>query len=153
MTRAAGRVALGSVLLLAAQPCFAADDMRGIADPRRETAAFAGASFRLELGRGNRPRPTARLQLGVTHTYRDSGSPTPAQVLRVSGLELGASGSGRPRVYLGGQDVREIEQRLGANASTGTVLLIVGGVLVVVVVVGLMSSGGQLGPCTGGPGC
>ena len=153
MKRAFGCIATVSLLMAAAQPSFAAEDMRDIGSPQHQSAAFAGANFRLELGRGFRTRPTARLQLGVTHTYRDIGSAAPTQMHRVSAIELGASRAGEPRLYVGGQDVRQIEQRLGANASTGTVLLIVGGVLVAVVVIGLMSSGGQLGPCTGGPDC
>lgn len=151
MQRAVGRIATLSLLVAAAQPCFAADDIRDIGSPRREAAAFAGANFRLEFGRATRPRPTARLQLGVTHSYGDIGPAAPTQVHMVRGIELGASGSGEPRFYLGGQDAREIGRRLGVNGSTRTIL-IVGGVLVVVVVVGLLTSGGSLGPCTS-PGC
>ena len=152
MKLAAGRVATFSFLMLAAQPCYSADDIRDIGNPHRVSAAFAGANVSLALGRGGHPRPAARLQLGVTHTYPDTRSAAPTQMHRFSGFELGASTNGEPIFYLGGQDVRNVEQRLGVKGSTGTVL-IVGGVLVALVVVALMSSGGQLSPCTGGPGC
>lgn len=126
-------VAMAAMLAMAAQPCLAADDFRGMGAGERRSSGFAGVRLRLPLGAENPERPSARLQVSTFHDYRDA---TGAMVRshRSQGIELGLSGGRAPALFVGGQNVAASRERLGASGSTRT-LLIVGGVVIVAVVV------------------
>ena len=139
MRRMISLVAAAGTMLLAIQPCIAAEDVRDLGMPGHQTAMFAGANLRLGLGGAHRERPTARLQMGLTHTYRDPRSASPATVYRVNSFELGASRSGAPVLAIGGTDVRQFEQRLGM--STGAAIALGAGALVALVAVAFAAGG------------
>ncbi len=108
-----------ALVLMVAQPCFAAEDVRDRAMAHRSSAAFAGAAFKMRWGeRAKGDPPSLRLQLGMTHSYQDRQSASPADIHRVTGLELGASPKGRPSFRLGGRDFEHFERQLGVNGST-----------------------------------
>lgn len=134
--------ALLAVTMLAAQPCAAAEDMRHFSNSERRSAAFGGVNIRLPLGQGVRSKPTARLQLTSTHTYRDNGSGA-VRVFSPSGLELGASEKGKPTLYVGGQHPAEIKKKLGIGGTT-TTLLVIGGVILILAVVAASSTPPQV---------
>ena len=138
--------------MLIAQPCLAAEDLRDQSELRYRSSPYAGATFRVSLEGARKAGSSLRLQAGIRRIGEGRGAAASAHPLQLSAVELGASADGMPVVYLAGQEARDLRQRLGVRGSTGKTLLIVGGVLVLVVLVGLMSSGGQLGPCTE-PGC
>lgn len=132
-----------AVLMMAAQPCLAAGDSLDGGMPERTTAAFAGAVFKLDLrGASGLAKPTARLQLGLTHSYSDPGSRRPAVVCRLSGLELGASAKGKPALFMAGQELTGQNERLEFGGSTGTTVLIAGGVVLALLLVVVAAGGG-----------
>ena len=143
--------ALAAAMLIA-QPCMAAEEIRDLFRLQSRPAPYAGATFRLNFGGARKATPSLRLHAGMVRSQEDRGTMSSTNSLQVSALEVGVSREGLPIFYVAGQDARNLEQRLGIKGSTGKTLLIVGGVLVLVVVVGLMTSGGSLGPCTT-PGC
>jgi hypothetical protein len=133
-----------AILMLGAQPCLAAQDVLERGVPHRSSAAFAGVALKLPLGQPT-AEPNLRLQVGFTHNYKYAGAAAPALVQTVSMLEFGTTRSGTPILLIGGQDYRQVQQRLRVNGSTGTTLLIAGGVLAVVVIVALAAGGSGLG--------
>lgn len=126
-----GSAAAAALLLASAQPCFAADDLRGIdSRPEHRSSAFAGARFRVPFGGpAERQKPTARLQLGVDHIHRDTRSAAPARTYSTSGLELGVTRHGAPSLSVAGTPARQLERRLGI--STGGAIAIGVGVTLV----------------------
>ncbi|HEY0013575.1 MAG TPA: hypothetical protein VGB79_12085 [Allosphingosinicella sp.] len=123
---------IAAAAMLAAQPCAAADDFRERRAPETRSGGFAGISLRMPLDEGRSRRPTARLQLTTMMSSRD---PAGAVTTRFApGVQLGADRQGRAALSIGGQDVRQAEERLGIGGSTGTTLLVVGGVVLVVFV-------------------
>lgn len=138
--------------MLIAQPCFAAEDIRDRTNLQYRPSPYAGATLRLNFGGAGKVTSRVRLQAGMTRSQGGGATTGAVHGPPVAAFEVGASPNRKPAFYIGGQEVRDVEQRLGVRGSTGKTLLIVGGVLVVVVIVGLMTSGGSLGPCTE-PGC
>ncbi|HEX8192161.1 MAG TPA: hypothetical protein VF552_04610 [Allosphingosinicella sp.] len=128
-THAAG---IAAAAMLFAQPCAAADDWRERRAPETRSGGFAGISLRMPLDEGRARRPTARLQLTTMTSTREAGGAVATRF--APGVELGADRRGRAALSIGGQDVRQAEERLGVGGSTGTTLLIVGGVVLVVFV-------------------
>jgi hypothetical protein len=123
----------GAALLAASSPTLAAVDYRDVEPARHHAAAFAGASVRLPLGT-ERARPTARLQLTMSHAFAGRPSAAPAPTFRAAGLEFGASPSMKPTLYANGVDVGQVKRRLGFNGSTASTILIVGAVVLAGVV-------------------
>ena len=134
MTNRAFYAAATALFMLSAQPCLAAQDLRELGGGERRTGTFAGMNVRMALGGRAASKPTARLQLGMTHSYRNQQSGMHPQTTRVASLEFGASRSGKPSLFLGGQEVGDAQKKLGIGGSTGTALLVVGGVAVVALV-------------------
>ncbi|HLL30889.1 MAG TPA: hypothetical protein VK403_07830, partial [Allosphingosinicella sp.] len=62
MTKPSHAAAALAVLLLAAQPCAAADDLRDAQAAQGRTAPFAGVGLSLPLSGTARASPSARLQ-------------------------------------------------------------------------------------------
>ncbi len=118
--------AAGALLMLGAQPCLAADDMRGFGNMERRSGAFAGASVRMPLGSREAAKPSARLQLGMRHVQQDSAGRLPVRAQQIGLLELGGATGGKPALFVGGQDVAEVEKRRGLVGTTGTLLLLAG---------------------------
>ncbi|HEV2078670.1 MAG TPA: hypothetical protein VGR19_02070 [Allosphingosinicella sp.] len=140
MTNKAFHAAAAAIFMLSAQPCVAAQGLRDFGAGQldageRRTAGFAGMNVRVPLGHRAGAKPAARLQLGVTHSYRNPHFATPAQSVRLASFELGASRSGKPTLFMGGQEIGEVQKKLGVGGSTGTALLIAGGVGLVALVV------------------
>ena len=130
MTALVRTVAGAAALLGAAQPCLAAEDFRDLSMLEHRSSAFAGARFRVPLGGGrDREAPSARLQLGVDHVYRDRRTGASAVTHRTSGIELGVSRRGAPALFVGGAPARDLERRLGV--STGGAIAIGVGVTLV----------------------
>ena len=129
MNRIAAVAAAAALLATTtASPALAAEDIREPSSPQQRTAAFAGGTVRIALsGERKARKPEARLQLGFTHSYADLRSAAPTRTLRVATFELGASDKGKPALYMGGHDVRGLDNRLGL--STGGVVAIGAGVL------------------------
>ena len=136
MTKPTISLAAAALLLAGAQPAFAADDFRGIdARPEHRSSAFAGARFGIAFGGPReRQRPTARLQLGVDHIYRDSRSAAPTVAFRTSALELDLSRRGSPALTVAGAGARDVERRLGISTG-GAIAIGVGATLVVLLAV------------------
>ena len=148
MRRMISLAATAGTLLVALEPCIAAEDIRDLGMPEHRAAMFAGAQLRLGMGGAQRERPTARLQLGVTHSYQDRRSASPATVYRASAFELGASRRGAPAFSIAGADSREFQRRLGM--STGGAIAI--GALAVVGLVAVAFAAGGTGACEDGCG-
>lgn len=143
MPRSSHAAAALAALLLAAQPCAAADDFRDSSATPRRTAAFAGAGLTIPLGASGKARPEARLQLSPA---RLAGSGY-GQSRGARGLELGLGPAGKPALYLGGRPTAEIGRRLQLGGGKGTTtLLIVGAVVVGVVLVAAAVAGAQPTP-------
>ena len=139
MTNKGFYAAATAIFMLSAQPCVAAQGLRDlgareIGSGERRTGTFAGMNVRMALGGRAAARPTARLQLGMTHSYGNPHSGMPTQTTRLASFELGASRAGKPALFMGGQEVGEVQKKLGIGGSTGTALLVVGGVAVVALV-------------------
>ncbi|HEV2123250.1 MAG TPA: hypothetical protein VGW38_10810 [Chloroflexota bacterium] len=133
-------VAAAALAMLAGQPCLAAEDMRAPGAPERRSATFAGASVRLPLDRPAKAKPSARLQLAMTHDYWGANGVPRAPVASGSALELGLGTKGKPALYMGGVEVKQAQQQLGVGGSTGTTVLIVGGIVLVVGALALLAS-------------
>lgn len=118
--------AAGALFVLAAQPCLAADDMRAVGNVERGTAAFAGASVKMPLGSRSAAKPSARLQLGMRHVYRDPAGRSPSQVRQVGLIELGSPGGARPALFVGGRNMTDVKRNRGLVGTTGTLLFAAG---------------------------
>ena len=92
------------------------------------SSVFAGATWRIGLdGRTGKTRNQASLRFsGMTHT------PGTADLRLGNGLAIAAGQTGRPALFVGGQDIGQIERQ--ANLNGGNTALIVGGVLLVLAV-------------------
>ncbi len=129
---------------LISQPCLAANDFSDWQHHERRIGAFAGAVVNMELGRGRRTIPTARLQLGLSHRYQATGSALPSRVVRSPGLELGFA-QRRPILFVAGQSTASLERRVGLNGSTNRILLIAGGIALAGFAVWALTSGTECG--------
>ena len=123
---------IAAAVMLAVQPCAAADDFRDRRTVEARSGAFAGFSLRVPLDEARSQRPRARLQFTTTSSVREAGGATTTRY--APGVELGAGRRGDIALSVAGRDVRGMEERLGVGGSTGTALLIVGGVVLVVLV-------------------
>jgi hypothetical protein len=119
MTNAASWGAFAAILVLGAQPCVAAEDFKDREQGERRTAAFAGATLKMNFGQRSNPKPEARLQLGMRHNFEGS----PAAARQVALVELGEGRTGKPAVYVAGQDAGQVEQKLAVKGTTGNVLI------------------------------
>lgn len=128
-----------AALMLVAQPCLAAQDIHLQGAAERRSGGFAGVSLRVPLDRGARERPSARLQLTTMQSIREDGGQGAVRSQFAPGLELGAAGLGRPSLFVGGQELSTMQQRLGIGGST-TTLLVIGAVVLVVVVLAAVAS-------------
>ncbi|HEX8482017.1 MAG TPA: hypothetical protein VF650_08960 [Allosphingosinicella sp.] len=117
-----------AVLLLAAQPCAAADDLRDTSAAQRRTAPFAGVGLSLPLGGPAKASPSARLQFTAA---RPAGG-TFARAGAAPGLELGLAQAGKPTLYIGGRSTAELDRRLNLGGSKGTILVVAGAVVLLV---------------------
>ena len=113
MKRATGLCASAAMLVLAAQPCLAAEDIRNQVDMERRSAMFAGATMRLPLGPAAAHRPSVRLQLTARYT-NESHAAAPTIVAQPAGFEFGATRSGAPSFYIGGLSLRQFQRRISA---------------------------------------
>lgn len=134
--RKSGRFAIVflPLAMLHAQPCIAADDFRDPGMTERRSAAFAGASFRLGLGRGAQKPPTLHLKLAMRHTLQDRSSAAPTSVRESSGLELGLAKTGKPVAYVAGRSTAEMERKSNLLGNTNPVTLVLITALVVTAV-------------------
>ena len=130
MSRLKHAAAAFAVLLLAAQPCAAADVLRDTDPGQRRTAPFAGLGLSLPLNGPARAKPSARLQFTAA---RPAGGSF-ARAGAAPGLELGLAQSGKPALYLGGRPTADLGRRLNLGGSKGTILIVVGGIVVLVLI-------------------
>lgn len=119
-----------AVLLLAAQPCAAADDLRDSAAAAGRTAPFVGIGLSLRLRASGKAVPSARLQFSAG---RPAGGALP-RAGAAPGLELGLAEAGKPALYIGGRPTADLGRRLNLGGSKGTVLIVVGGIVLLVLV-------------------
>lgn len=125
--------------MLAAQPCAAS-----LAQGQQNGSAFAGLNLRMPLGTAKAAKPSARLQFTTAYSFQD-GRTGATETFKAPGLEFGTGKSGKPVLFLNGQDTAEMRERMQANGSTGSTLLIVGGVLLVLAVVAVAAGGAGMG--------
>lgn len=93
-----------------------------------QTSMFVGATYRIGLGRGTddrRGRASLRLA-GMSY------APASSELRLGEGLELSAGKTGKPALYLAGQDVGEFKSK--AQMKGATTAIIVGGVILLGVV-------------------
>jgi hypothetical protein len=112
--------------------------MRGAGAGDRRSGAFAGVSMRLPMGTRERQVPTARLQLTTIHDYRNASGAT-VRSYRPNGVELGFE-NGRATYLVGGQEVRQIREKLHAKASATTWLLVGGAVVLTLLLLSAVAS-------------
>jgi hypothetical protein len=110
-----------AALVLAAQPCAAAD-FGSTQQGSHAAGAFAGATLKLGFNGQRRKAPAVQLGLGISQTLRRYGS---AAAVQMPALELSLTPSGKPRLLVSGQDPAAAGQRLGLTA--GVALLALGG--------------------------
>lgn len=146
MKQAALCGALISSLILAEQSALAAQDIRPAHHREVQSAVFAGGSLTIPLGQGGASAPRARLQLSTVHISRDMQLASPQRTSLTPGLQLGFSGKGSPNFYVGGQNSKELERRLGVKGDTTTWVIVGGVVVILIVAVAVGSSGGCLFP-------
>ena len=127
-----------AAISLIAQPCLAAEPMHYSTGSGARPAAFAGVQVRVPLRYKSTTKASARLQLGSAY-YTRAQSGALVQTGRSVGLELGAGKTGKPALYIGGQDSAEMKEKLNLDGTT-TTLLIVGGVVLVVVALAAVAS-------------
>jgi hypothetical protein len=137
MTKVKGAAAIFAAAMLVAQPC-AATEFGGAQEMQRQSSAFGGLNVRLPLGGAHKAKPTARLQLTTSRTFREERTGF-TQTFRAQGLEIGGAKGGKPTLYLNGQSTADMQKKLGIG-GTGKTLLIVGGVVLVLVIVVAASS-------------
>ncbi len=131
--------AAAAILLLSAQPCLAADDVRSTGAVERRSGAFAGMTVRVPMGREG-AKANVRLQLATIHHSYDRDSRLSGLSYRGSGLELGLSATAKPALYIGGRNAAEVERRLKMGGSGTTVLLVGGVVLLTVILLASLAS-------------
>ncbi|HEX8379929.1 MAG TPA: hypothetical protein VF619_05205 [Allosphingosinicella sp.] len=119
-----------AVMLLAAQPCLAADDLRDTSSTQRRSAPFAGAGLSLPIGGPAKARPSARLQFTAARPAGGAFGRSGA----APGLELGLAGAGKPMLYIGGRSTADLGRRMNLSGSRSTVLIVVGGLVVLVLI-------------------
>ncbi len=144
--------AAASALVHIPAPAVAAQSMHASQSEERQTGTFAGANVRLEFGASRRVRPVARLQAGVTHQFRGTGPAPSARANTYRGLELGLGRAGRPEFYVGGQNSRQIGERLNLTGSSPNALWIVFGVALVAVTILVVTNLDDLGDGLDGRG-
>lgn len=140
--RAIHCVSAAAAVMLSVQPCLAAEDLSATGSTERRMGAFAGVSLRLPMGAGHSERPSARLQLTTTQSYRHNGMQLHSSF--APGLELGTGRLGRPAFFMGGQELTRSEQRLQIGKTTTIVVIgaVVLGVVVLAAVVSAMPTAG-----------
>lgn len=119
-----------AALLLAAQPCVAADDLGGTGAAQPRTAPFVGIGLSLPLSGGANASPSARLQF----TPARMAGGNFARAGAAPGLELGLAKTGKPAFYIGGRPTADLGRRLNMGGKTGTALIVVGGIVVLVLI-------------------
>jgi hypothetical protein len=132
--------------MLSVQPCLA-QDFSAPGSTERRIGGFAGVSMRLPMGGRTPDRPSARLQLTTTQSFRHNGLQLRSSF--APGLELGTGRLGRPAVFMGGQQLVTREQRNQIGGTTTTVLVIGAVVLAVVVLAAVASAVPTPGPQEG----
>jgi hypothetical protein len=142
----------GCAAMIAAQPCFAAQDHREGLGIERRTAAFAGVHARIPFGDATPAAPIARLKLGMVHSRLDRGSATPHEFVQTSGLELGLARRSKPMLFIGGRSVADVQKRLAIGGGT-TPLLVVGGIALAAAAVVVLSSDGSSACIPEDPDC
>ena len=131
MKRAVGRLGAVAAMICTANPCLAQDRM-GFDHRPEQSSAFAGLNLKLELGRGGRPTPTARLTVGRMHDWRRTDMPVSQSRNDGAGFELGLSRAGLAELHIGGQPVKRVQERLGMDELGHPVWIVAGVVLVAV---------------------
>ncbi|HEX8668272.1 MAG TPA: hypothetical protein VF727_07870 [Allosphingosinicella sp.] len=114
--------AAAAASMLALQPALAADAFGELGGVERRTGAFVGANVRLPLGAATRAKPTARLQLTTSYDLRSARE---LRSIRPPGLEIGASGLGKPELFVGGARLSDHEGRLGLTGDSWVVPLLI----------------------------
>jgi hypothetical protein len=131
MKRAAGRLGAVAAMICMANPCLA-QAQTGFDTRPEQSSAFAGLNLRLELGRGSQPTPTARLTVNRMHDWRRTDLPVSQSRDAGPGLELGLTRTGRAELHVGGQPMKRVKERLGAD-DLGNPVWIVGGIVLLAV--------------------
>ena len=132
--------------MLSAQPCLAQDYSAAGSNERR-IGGFAGVSMRLATGGRTPERPSARLQLTTTQSFRHNGMQVRSSF--APGVELGTGRRGNAAFFMGGRELATQEQRNQIGGSTTTILIIGGVVLVVLVLAAVASAIPTPGPQEG----
>ncbi len=128
LSRIALSAGMFALLAIMGQPVSAGTHVADVQAVEQRSAAFAGLNIRMPLGVRATTRPDARLKLGVTHRLSSGRSGMTDRVQDRAVLELGLARTGKPLLFLAGQDTAKVESKLGVN-GTETALLIAGGVL------------------------
>ncbi|HEY0114043.1 MAG TPA: hypothetical protein VGB59_12970 [Allosphingosinicella sp.] len=159
MIRRAITMPAAAALMLAAQPCLAAElvsvQAPGAAPTMSRTAAFAGGTIRLPLGRGGAGgakamKPQARLQIGFAHNR--TGGSFGVREMSVSGLSLGEGRKGKAALFLGGTGLRDFRKKVGMSTG-GAIAVGVGVTLVALLALAAASGTPDIGCSVGDEGC
>jgi hypothetical protein len=129
-----GSVGLLAAMLFAAEPCLAAPDLADAGSRQQRMSGFAGLNLRLPLGGAADAKPRARFQLTVAHSSADHRTGA-FRTTRAPGMELGATGAGKPALFVSGQNMADAKNELGFKSTTATIVLVGVGVLAVLYVV------------------
>ena len=99
-----------------------------------QTSMFVGATYRIGLDRRTDDQPgRASLRLsGMSH------APGSSELRLGSGLKLAAGKTGKPALYLAGQDIGEFKTKAQMNGTTTAV--IIGGVILLGVIAAVVIS-------------
>jgi hypothetical protein len=136
-------LAAAAALLLAAQPCLAAE--LPARDGSRHSGVFAGAFAKLPLGSKATARDEGRVgfRLGASHVYRGAHAGLGERRIEADFVEIGMFGSGRKSLTLGGRQLVGTDGKLrladedGSGGGVST-WVIVGGVVVLALGVGYL---------------
>jgi hypothetical protein len=119
---------------LAPLPAFAAPDHRDLEHGETRRGAFAGTSFRVELGPRARA-PGARLQLGMRAVSGSGRSAAPVRTTHMPALEIGIGGRDAGEMFIAGRSRAEVERSLGLGprGARGTTVTVIGAVALIAV--------------------
>lgn len=129
------------LLITSTAPAAAAQPFPEVSTTSTRTAAFFGTRIRLSADKSGSLKPIARLAAGTTHLAFSSNGAPAHRPLASSTLELGLSAEGRPNLYMAGQRLSDVQQRLGFGPA-GAALLAVGGVALLATA-GAAAAGGK----------
>jgi hypothetical protein len=111
-------ISMLAAMLIAAQPCAAAD--LALHEGARQSGAFAGAYVRLPLTPGKeREEARAGVKLGVSHLYRGSSAVTGERRVEASLVDVGLFQSRKPSLLIGGRQMFDRNGRFSLQGDSG----------------------------------